>query len=77
MEINRYAIRHGKGDGALFLCTCCNYCLSTKDFDRENGNVRTQAAAAMNLHYDSEHKVSLQFMAPTQQAGVERVWRRW
>lgn len=73
--MKRYTIRHGKG-GAIFLCVCCDYRVSIKDFDPENGNVRTQTAAAMNLHYNSEHKVRRQFMAITRQVGEERVWRR-
>jgi hypothetical protein len=76
MKHEHYTIRHGKGSGSLFLCTCCDYRVSTKDFDRTNGNVRTQAAAAMNTHHDSEHKVNM-LLTTIPREGVQRMWRRW
>lgn len=76
METRCYSIRHGKG-GATFTCNGCNYQLRSKDFDPRNGNVRTQAAAAMRLHYESEHKVNVRFITSTDPQGAERVWRSW
>jgi hypothetical protein len=54
--MKHYTIQLGNGGCATFSCTCCKYHVSTKDFDRTNGNLRTQAAAAMTLHYDFAHK---------------------
>ena len=70
-----YLIRHGKGGNAEFGCTGCAYRVRTKDFDRRNGNVRTQAAAAMTAHQAVEHKRSFLNWA-SQSAGKERVWTR-
>lgn len=75
MEIRHYTIKHGNGGSAFFLCDCCHHRVSTEDFDPRNGNVRTQAAAAMNQHYVSEHNVNTLFMAKDRDAARERVWR--
>ena len=75
METKHYTIKQAAGGRAVFLCDCCDHRISTKDFDRRNGNVRTQAAAAMHRHYVSEHKMNTVFMAKDRNAARERVWR--
>jgi hypothetical protein len=40
---------------AIFTCPLCKHCVNTRDFDRENGSCRTQAARAMNEHAKVSH----------------------
>ena len=49
-----YTIARTKG-GMKFSCTHCAHHVSTLDFDSRNGNLRTQAAAAINQHAASVH----------------------
>jgi hypothetical protein len=56
MESKYYRIRRGRGGNAEFHCSHCNYHVRISGFDPRNGNVRTQAATAMNEHHLSEHK---------------------
>ncbi len=41
--------------GILFKCICCEYGVSTFDFDDRDGNLRTQAATAINRHASEVH----------------------
>jgi len=49
-----YTIGRIKG-GMKFTCTRCAHHVSTLDFDSRDGNLRTQAATAINLHATSVH----------------------
>ena len=42
-------------DGIKFTCTRCDYSVSTLDFDAKDGNLRTQAATAINEHASKAH----------------------
>ncbi|HEY1658532.1 MAG TPA: hypothetical protein VGG14_09315 [Candidatus Sulfotelmatobacter sp.] len=55
-----YTIERMKG-GMKFKCTHCSHHVSTLDFDPHNGNVRTQAAAAINRHAAKVHHEPLLF----------------
>ena len=41
--------------GVKFTCTHCAYSVSTLDFDSRAGNLRTQAATAINQHATKMH----------------------
>jgi len=41
--------------GTTFTCTFCEHSVTTLDFNRMNGNRRTQAAAVINQHAASLH----------------------
>jgi hypothetical protein len=49
-----YTIKPKNGD-VKFTCTFCDYNVSTSDFDRSNGHLRTQAAADINKHAGALH----------------------
>lgn len=55
-----YTIERIKG-GMKFKCTHCSHHVSTLDFDPRNGNLRTQAAAAVNRHAAKVHHEPLLF----------------
>jgi len=42
-------------NGVKFTCTQCEYSVSTLDFDPKAGNLRTQAATAVNQHATRAH----------------------
>jgi hypothetical protein len=42
-------------DGTMFICVRCEHYVTTLDFHREAGNLRTQAATAINLHAAAVH----------------------
>jgi hypothetical protein len=42
---------------ALFNCALCKHFVTTREFSRENGSCRTQAAIAMNEHARAAHGV--------------------
>jgi hypothetical protein len=46
--------------GTAFKCSFCAYGVNTMDFDRTNGNRRTQAAALVNRHLAVSHFSYLQ-----------------
>jgi hypothetical protein len=58
-------------NGSIFQCIHCDHRVSTLQFNRENGNCRTQAATAINQHAASVHHKPMLMSAGTQQ----RVWR--
>jgi hypothetical protein len=45
----RYTTKRIEG-GIAFKCEQCEYRVTTLDFQSKDGNVRTQAATAVNLH---------------------------
>ena len=49
-----YRIERIKG-GMKFNCTHCSHSVSTLDFDAKAGNLRTQAATAINDHAAKAH----------------------
>ncbi len=66
-----YTIARIKG-GMKFTCTRCAHHVSTLDFDVRRGNLRTQAATAINLHATSVHHEPVMFSSlDTQQL----IWR--
>ena len=42
-------------NGIKFTCKHCEHSVSTLDYDVRNGNLRTQAATAINQHATKEH----------------------
>ncbi|HXM11956.1 MAG TPA: hypothetical protein VN946_18545 [Terriglobales bacterium] len=58
--------------GMKFSCTHCNHSVSTLDFDAKAGNLRTQAATAINLHATQAHR---QPMVVSPSDSQQRSWR--
>ena len=59
-------------DGIMFICVYCEHHVTTLDFPREAGNLRTQAATAINLHAAAVHRKPMLVSAPDSQ---QRIWR--
>ncbi len=55
-----------------FTCTRCAHYVSTVDFDFRDGNLRTQAATAINQHATKVHHEPVMFSSLDTQ---QRVWR--
>jgi hypothetical protein len=53
-SVKPYRIERIKS-GVRFTCTHCEHSVSTLDFDARAGNVRTQAATAINQHATKVH----------------------
>ncbi len=53
-SVKAYRIERIKG-GMKFNCTHCTHSVSTLDFDPKSGNLRTQAATAINDHAAKTH----------------------
>jgi len=66
-----YTMERVKG-GMKFTCTRCAHHVSTLDFDSRDGNLRTQAASAINQHATSVHHEPVMFSSLDAQ---QRVWR--
>ena len=66
-----YRIQRIKG-GMKFNCTQCTHSVSTVDFDAKAGNLRTQAATAINAHASTAHHVPM-IISPSD--GQQRSWR--
>jgi len=66
-----YTIVRIKG-GMKFACTRCAHHVSTFDFDSRDGNLRTQAATAINRHATSVHHEPVMFSSLDVQ---QRAWR--
>ena len=66
-----YTIGRIKG-GMKFTCTRCAHNVSTIDFDARDGNLRTQAATAINRHATSVHHEPVMFSSLDPQ---QRIWR--
>lgn len=58
-------------NGMKFTCTHCAHSVSTLDFDAKAGNLRTQAATAINHHTAKAHPEPPVTSYDTQQ----RSWR--
>jgi hypothetical protein len=69
--VKAYRIQRIKG-GMQFNCTQCSHSVSTTDFDAKAGNLRTQAATAINAHASAAHHAPL-VVSPTD--GLQRTWR--
>ena len=66
-----YTIARVKG-GMKFTCTRCAHHVSTLDFDLRDGNLRTQAAGAINRHATAVHHEPVMFSSLDTQ---QRIWR--
>ncbi len=70
-SVRHYKIKRIK-DGAMFICVHCEHHVTTLNFHREAGNLRTQAATAINLHAAAVHGQPMAVPAPDSQ---QRIWR--
>jgi len=66
-----YTMAHVKG-GVKFTCARCAHNVNTFDFDPRDGNLRTQAATAINLHATKVHHEPVMFSSLDTQ---QRIWR--
>ncbi len=66
-----YRIERIKG-GMKFNCTHCSHSVTTLDFDARVGNLRTQAATAINDHATKAHHEPL---AVPPSDCLQRNWR--
>jgi len=57
-EVKTYRIERIKG-GMKFTCKQCTHSVSTLEFDAKAGNLRTQAATAINAHANSAHQAPM------------------
>ena len=58
--------------GMRFLCARCQHSVTTIDFDLRNGNLRTQAATALNQHATQVHNEPVTVTSLDVQ---QRIWR--
>jgi hypothetical protein len=72
MESVRHYTTNRIKDGTMFTCTHCEHSVTTLDFHKETGNLRTQAATAINLHAAAVHGQPVLISAPDSQ---HRIWR--
>jgi len=70
-EVKPYRIERIQGS-IRFTCTHCDHSVSTLDFDPKDGNLRTQAATAINDHAAKAHHEPL-VVPPSD--GQQRSWR--
>jgi|ERR1700677_2962696 hypothetical protein len=66
-----YTIGRIKG-GMRFTCSHCAHHVSTLDFDPRDGNLRTQAATAINQHATKVHHEPVMFSSLDAQ---QHTWR--
>jgi len=66
-----YTIGRVKG-GMKFTCAHCAHHVSTLDFDARDGNLRTQAATAINQHATNVHHEPVTYSSLDTQ---QHVWR--
>ena len=69
--VRNYSTQRIKG-GMQFTCVRCPHSVRTLDFDPKDGNLRTQAAAALNQHAAQVHNQPMIISAPDVQ---QRIWR--
>jgi hypothetical protein len=69
--VKAYKIQRIKG-GMEFTCTQCAHSVSTLDFDAKAGNLRTQAATAINDHVTKAHHAPM-IISPSD--SQQRTWR--
>ena len=55
-----------------FTCTHCSHSVSTLEFDAKAGNLRTQAATAINAHATQAHREPA-IISPSD--SQQRTWR--
>jgi hypothetical protein len=60
----RYYTTKPMDGGITFKCVFCQHTVSTLDFDRIQGNHRTQAATVMNQHAKERHPSQLRPSTP-------------
>jgi hypothetical protein len=68
--VKAYRIQRIKS-GMKFTCTHCDHSVSTLDFDAKFGNLRTQAATAINAHASKAHAAPIIVSSD----GQQRSWR--
>jgi hypothetical protein len=69
--VKTYRIQRIKS-GMKFTCIYCAHSVSTLDFDANGGNLRTQAATAINAHATTAHHAPMLMPPPDSQ---QRSWR--
>jgi hypothetical protein len=69
--VKAYKIQRIKS-GMKFTCTQCAHSVSTLDFDAKGGNLRTQAATAINEHARKAHSAPM-IISPSD--SQQRTWR--
>jgi hypothetical protein len=69
--VKAYRIERIK-NGMKFTCAQCAHSVSTLDFEAKDGNLRTQAATAINQHAAQAHHEPL-IVSPSD--GQQRSWR--
>jgi len=69
--VKAYRIERIKG-GMKFTCTQCEHSVSTLDYDAKAGNLRTQAATAINQHATSVHHAPVMFSSLDSR---QHIWR--
>jgi hypothetical protein len=69
--VRQYTTERIKG-GIQFICVHCPHSVRTLDFDLKDGNLRTQAAHALNQHATQVHNQPMTISDPDVQ---QRIWR--
>jgi hypothetical protein len=69
--VKSYRIQRIKS-GMKFTCTHCTHSVSTLEFDAKAGNLRTQAATAINAHATQAHREPA-IISPSD--SQQRTWR--
>ena len=69
--VKAYRIERIKS-GMRFTCTQCAHSVSTLQFDAKSGNLRTQAATAINHHAATAHH---EIVTVSPSDGQQRSWR--
>jgi hypothetical protein len=69
--VRNYTTQRIKG-GMQFTCVRCSLSVRTLDFNVKDGNLRTQAATALNQHAAQSHNQPPIISAPATQ---QRIWR--
>jgi hypothetical protein len=64
MEVMRNYTTKPMNGGITFKCVACGHSVNTLEFDYSKGNRRTQAAGAINRHFDERHFAQLTMFAP-------------
>jgi len=69
--VRNYTTQRIKG-GMQFTCVRCPHSVRTLDFNVKDGNLRTQAATALNQHAAEAHNEPMIISSPNVQ---QRIWR--
>ena len=70
-SVRYYTTKRVQG-GMRFTCVRCEHSVSTLDFYTRDGNLRTQAATALNQHASKAHNQPLMYSSLDPQ---QRIWR--